>query len=244
MRTAPTIIGTATAMTDETRDIYRLSAWFSPAFPVGSYAWSSGLEYAVEAGLVTDAASLRSWLTETVRFGAGAVDGALFCLAFRAVADDDRDALAECLDWGEALRPTAELALETVAQGAAFLKILRSAWPHAGLKALDAIARHRDRRPAYPVAAGAGCGCHGLALETSLTAFLHAVAANLVSAAVRTVPLGQTDGQRVTAALEPVLAETAARANSATFETLGTSTPMADWASMRHETQHTRLFRS
>ena len=238
------VTGTTTAMTDAPRDIFRLSVWFSPAFPVGAYAWSSGLEYAVEAGLVTDAGSLESWLAGTVRFGTGAVDGALFCIAHRAAMRDDRAMMGECLDWAQALRPTAELALESAAQGEAFLKAMRAAWPHEGLEALAALAAKRARRPAYPVVAGASCGCHGAALDMSLAAFLHAVAANLVSAALRAVPLGQTDGQRVTAALEPVLAEAAERAKTATIDTLGTATPVADWASIRHETQHTRLFRS
>ena len=232
------------AMTDAERDIYRLSAWFSPAFPVSAYAWSSGLEYAVEAGFVSDAASLETWLADVFRFGTGAVDGGFFRLAHRAATRKDHNALADCLGWAEALRPTAELALESAAQGEAFLKKMRAAWPHADLEAPAALARERGRRPTYPVAAGAGCGCHGVALETALAAFLHAVTANLVSAALRTVPLGQTDGQLVTAALEPVLAEAAGVAKAATIRTLGTGIPMADWASMRHETQHTRLFRS
>jgi len=231
-------------MTDAAREIYRLSVWLSPAFPVGAYTYSSGLEYAVEADLVTDATSLQAWLTGLFQYGAGAVDGAFFCLAHRAAAMDDAAALGECLDWADALRPTSELALESASQGEAFLKTVRAAWPHDGVERLIVLAAVRDRKPAYAVAVGAVCGIHGLSLETSLTAFLHAVAANLVSAAVRTVPLGQTDGQRITAALEPVLAETAAIAQAQSLETLGAAIPVADWASMQHETQHTRLFRS
>jgi urease accessory protein len=239
---AAVIIITGIAMTDTARDIYRLAAWLSPAFPVGAYTYSSGLEYAVEAGLVTDAASLKIWLEGLFRFGSGTIDGAFFCLAYRAAADEV--ALADCLDWADALRPTPELALESASQGDAFLKTVRIAWPHEGIERLIALAAERERKPAYAVAVGAVCCIHGLSLETALTAFLHAIAANLVSAALRAVPLGQTDGQRITAALEPVLAETAAVAQRQTLETLGAATPVADWASMQHETQHTRLFRS
>lgn len=247
MRAAATItmitaIRTTTAMTEAARDIYRLSAWLSPAFPVGAYTYSSGLEYAVEAGLVRDAATLQAWLEGLFRFGSGAIDGAFFCLAYGAATDEA--ALADCLDWADALRPTPELALESAAQGEAFLKTVRIAWPHAAIERLIALAAARDRKPAYAVAVGAVCRLHGLSLETALTAFLHAVAANLISAALRTVPLGQTDGQRITAALEPVLAATAETAQSQSLETLGAATPVADWASMQHETQHTRLFRS
>ena len=156
----------------------------------------------------------------------------------------DDDALADCLDWADALRPTSELALESASQGEAFLKTLGVAWPNAAIDRLIALAAERDRKPAYAVAVGAVCRIHGLALETALIAFLHSVAANLVSAAVRAVPLGQTDGQRITAALEPVLSETALVAQDQTLETLGAATPVADWVSLQHETQHTRLFRS
>lgn len=233
----------ATAMSDAARDIYRLSAWLSPAFPVGAYTYSSGLEYAVEAGLVTDAVSLQNWLEGLFRFGSGATDAAFFSLVYRAAAADEEE-LADCLDWADALRPTPELALESASQGEAFLKTVRIAWPHAGIERLIALATERSRKPAYAVAVGAVCRIHGLSLETALTAYLHAVAANLVSAAVRAVPLGQTDGQRITAALEAVLAETATAAQTQSIETLGAATPVADWVSMQHETQHTRLFRS
>ena len=240
---ATTIITTMTTrMTDAARDIYRLSAWLSPAFPVGAYTYSSGLEYAVEAGLVRDAASLQDWLDGLFRFGSGAIDSAFFCLAHRAAPDED--ALADCLDWADAMRPTPELLLESASQGEAFLKTVKTAWPHDGIDRLVALAAEKGRKPAYAVAVGAVCRIHGLALETALTAFLHAVAANLISAAVRAVPLGQTDGQRVTAALEPVLAETAIAAQAQPLETLGAATPVADWVSVQHETQHTRLFRS
>ena len=244
MTHTPRLIDTATAMPDAEREIHRLLSWLSPTFPVGAYTYSSGLEYAVEAGLVTDAATLEKWLAGLFRFGTGAVDGAFFCQAHRAAAQDDRDTLSTCLEWADALRPTAELALESAAQGEAFLKTMLAVWPHAGLEALAAAAAEHGRKPGYAVAVGASCGYHRLSLGTSLAAYLHAAAANLVSAAVRTVPLGHTDGQRVTAALEPVLAGAAKSAKAATIQRLGAATPMADWASMRHETQQTRLFRS
>lgn len=231
-------------MTDSVRDIYRLSAWLSPAFPVGAYTYSSGLEYAIEEGLVANADLLQGWLADLFCFGSCAIDAGFFCLAHRAAVRDDAKTLGELLDWADALRSTAELALESASQGEAFLKTVRVAWPHDGIDLLADLAVLRNRKPAYSVAVGAVCGCHSLSLNMSLTAFLHAVAANLVSAAVRAIPLGQTDGQRVTAALEPVLAEVANKAKTMELETLGAASPMTDWASMQHETLHTRLFRS
>ena len=97
---------------------------------------------------------------------------------------------------------------------------------------------------AYPVAVAITAAGHGVPLAPALHGFLHAGAANLISAGVRLIPLGQTDGQRVLAALEPVLAATAEQAMATTLDDIGSAAFRADLASMRHETQYTRLFRS
>lgn len=233
-------------MTDaaSSQDVLRLAAWLSPSFPVGAYTYSSGLEYAVEAGILTDAVSLEAWIGGVIQLGAGRSDGGLFVLAYRATQQSDTRELRRVIEWADALRPTSELALESAGQGDAFLKMVRAAWPHPGLDALYDMAREVGRKPAYAVVVGAACGYHGVTLEPALAAFLHAVAANLVSAAVRSIPLGQTDGQRVTAALEPVIAEIVPNLLQVTLDDIGAATPMVDWASMQHETQYTRLFRS
>ena len=97
---------------------------------------------------------------------------------------------------------------------------------------------------AYPVAVGVAAAGHGIAARSALNAYLHAVIANFVSAGVRLIPLGQTDGQRLLAALEPIVAATAARALTTKLDDVGSAAFRADIASMRHETQYTRLFRS
>ncbi len=246
MRGEATAIPIPTIMTDSLRplDIIRLSAWLSPAFPVGAFTYSSGLEYAVEANLVGDAEDLRDWLETMLRDGLGAIEGGLFAHAHRAARSDDHETLAAAIEWGAVLRPTAELALESAAQGEAFLKTLAAAWPHPGVSRFHALLAELDRPPAYSVAVGTVCGYHGLPLAASLAAFLHAVIANLVSAGIRLVPLGQTGGQWVMAALEPVLAEAVETAQDRSLDDLGAATAMVDWTSMQHETQYTRLFRS
>jgi urease accessory protein len=249
---ATAIIITATAagmcmnMTDAAslHDVLRLAAWLSPSFPVGAYTYSSGLEYAVEVGIVTDAASLEEWIGGVVQLDTGRSDGGLFVLAYRAAQQSDIRELRNVLEWADALRATSELALESAGQGDAFLKIVRAAWPHPGLDAFYDIALEAERKPAYAVVVGAACGHHNVTLEPALAAFLHAVSANLVSAAVRSIPLGQTDGQRVTAAMELVIAEIVPNLLQVTLDDIGSATPMVDWASMQHETQYTRLFRS
>jgi urease accessory protein len=227
--------------TSEAAALYRLMAWLSPAYPVGAFAYSGGIEWAVEAGDITDAPSLQRWLTATIGNGGGFCDAAIFVHAYRATAGSDDQALRDAAELAAALAPSKERFLETTAQGRAFINATQAAWPCATLSRLAAT---WDGPLAYPVAVGMAAAGHDIPLQGALTAFLHAVAANLVSAGVRLIPLGQTDGQRVLASLEPVIATTASRALGSALDDIGGATFRADIASMRHERQYTRLFRS
>lgn len=234
--TAMTMI-TTTAMTTETA-LYRLMTWLSPAYPIGAFSYSHGLEYAVEAGLIPDETALIAWIETVIRHGAGRSDAAFLAAVWAA---RDAAALDEVAELAAAWRGSAELALESLAQGRAFLSTTRNAWPHP---ALDDFARRHDGVAALPVAVGVAAAAHGLPLTATLSAYLQAFAANLVSAGVRLVPLGQSAGQRAIAALESAVAETAAAAPGRPLDELGTAALVVDWCSMRHETQYTRLFRS
>jgi urease accessory protein len=216
-------------------------AWLSPSYPVGAFSYSSGIEWAVEAGDIKDAASLRRWLAVVVENGSGLCDAVLFAHAHRSLADPDDRALRDVAELAAALAPSRERFLETTAQGQAFVEATRAAWPCA---ALDRLATAWTGPVAYPVAVSVAAAGHGIALEPALNAFLHAVVANLISAGVRLVPLGQSDGQRVLASLELVIAKTAERALKASLDDIGGAAIRADLASLRHETQYTRLFRS
>jgi urease accessory protein len=221
--------------------LYRLMAWLSPSFPVGAFSYSSGLEWAVEAGDVNDAASLLRWLRTVVVHGNGFCDGVFFVQAYRAVFGEDPALLDDVAELAAAFTPSRERQLETTAQGQAFLQTVRAAWSCA---ALERFADAWDGAVAYPVAVAVAAAGHGIPLEPALHAYLHAVAANLVSAGVRLIPLGQTDGQRLLAALQEIIQETGDRALTATLDDLGSAAFRADLASMRHESQYTRLFRS
>jgi urease accessory protein len=221
--------------------LYRLQAWLSPAYPVGAFSFSSGLEWAVEAGDLTDAATLQRWIAVILADGGGFCDAVFFVHAHRATDRGDDTALGVVAELAVAFAPSKERHLETTAQGGAFLAATRAAWPCA---ALDRLAAAWPGACAYPVAVGAAAAGHGIAVAPALAAFLHAFAANLISAGVRLIPLGQTDGQRVLAALEPVIAATAARALATPLDEVGSAAFRADLASLRHETQYTRLFRS
>ena len=218
-----------------------LHIWLSPAFPVGSFAYSHGLEWAVEAGDVDDAASLKDWLDDLVRHGAIRNDTIMASLAWRAARNGDSPALQELNDLALALAGGRERHLETSAQGSAFVTAALAAWPCQALK----VFRAAHAGPvAYPVAFGMTAGGHNLALVPSLEAFALAFAAMLVSAAVRLGPIGQTDGQRITAALLPALQRLAQEAENAALDDLGACAFRSDLAALQHETQYSRLFRS
>jgi urease accessory protein len=203
-----------------------LAAWFSPAYPVGAYSYSHGLEWAVEAGWVGDGAGLRAWVADVVAFGAGRSDAILLA---RTLEAEDPGPIAEL---AAALAPSAERLLETTAQGAAFAKTTTAAW---GI-AVPAMP--------YPVAVGHAARLMGLPARETATLHVQAFVANLVSAGVRLVPVGQTEGQRITAGLLPLAAAVAEEALGAPLEAVGGCAVAADLAAMLHETQHTRLYRS
>ena len=221
--------------------LYRLMAWLSPSYPVGAFSYSSGIEWAVEAGDITDAATLKDWLSHMMEKGGGFCDAIFFAHAHRAAAGQDDEKLRSIAELSAAFTPSKERHLETTAQGKAFVDATRAAWP---CEALDWLAKSWDGAVTYPVAVGVTAAGHGIALASSLHAFLHALTANWISASVRLVPLGQTDGQRVLAAMEPFVIATAQRALAASLDDLGSAAFRADLASMKHETQYTRLFRS
>ncbi|SEI13508.1 urease accessory protein [Tardiphaga sp. OK245] len=226
---------------DEGAALYRLMTWLSPAFPVGAFSYSSGIEWAVEAGDITDAASLQDWLSAMLSDGAGFCDGVFLAHVHRAASDGDDKALREVAELASAFVPSRERQLETTTQGKAFIEIARNAWSHEGMERLIAIC---DSPIVYPVAVGLVSAAHGVPLSATMHGFFHAVVSNWISAGARLVPLGQTDSQRVLAALEPVVVTTGHRAMAASLDDLGGATFRSDIASMRHETQYTRLFRS
>lgn len=222
--------------------LYRLVSWLSPAFPVGAFSYSHGLEWAVEADAVRDRATAESWIGDVLANGAGRTDAIFLRHADAAVAGGDQAALAAVNALAVAFAPSAERHLETTAQGRAFLSTVAATWPHPAID--RAVAALEGEPVAYPVAVGIAAGAHGIAPHATTVAYLHAFAANLVSAAVRLVPLGQTDGQRITAALAGTVEALAAEAAEAPLEEAGGAAIAADVAAMRHETQYTRLFRS
>ena len=248
---------------------YRLLSWLSPAFPIGAFGYSHGLETAVESGLVRDATSLQSWISGILTNGSGRIDADILCGAHRAAVAGALAILAAVNRRGLAYRATAELALESAAQGEAFLATCRAVWPDPFLKEW-AAGRVRSASPdlgspepdtgspenngspdsragaavCYAAAVGAAAARSAIPLETALVAYLQAMASNLVSAALRLGLIGQSGGQRIVAALEPVVIRAAYDAMARGPDDFGAATVAVDLASMAHESQYTRLFRS
>ena len=218
-----------------------LLAWLSPTYPVGAYAYSHGLEWAAEAGDITGETSLAAWLTDVLEHGAGRNDAILLAAAYRGATAGDPAAVADVNDLALALAPSQELRLETRQQGRSFLDATLAAWP---APLLLSLAPALDDEVAYPVAVGISAAAHGISLPPTLDAFLLSFMQNLVSAALRLAPIGQTGGTRVLAQLAPVIAALAHELPNLTLEDIGSATFRADLGSFLHETQYTRLFRS
>lgn len=241
MTTATIITITATGTTIITRmsDALLLMAWLSPTYPVGAYAYSHGLEWAVEAGDVRDEASLAAWLDDVVERGSLRNDLILADNAHRVAGDGT--ALAAVNDLALALAPSRELHLETSQQGRSFLDATREAWP---CPALDGVAAALPEAVAYPVAVGAAAGAHGVAAGPMRAAYGLAFVQNLVSAALRAAPVGQAAGTRVIAGLTPRVAALAESVAGLDPDAVGSATFRLDLGSFRHETQYSRIFRS
>jgi len=231
-------------MTTETSGLYRLLAWASPAFPIGGFSYSHGLEYAAEEGVVRDRATLDRWIAATITYGSGRIDADILRDAWRAAATGDDAALADTHRCGAAYRATAELALESSQQGAAFLAAYEAAWANPSAPAGEGRGGASLDAHCHAAVFGAAAARACVALSDALTAYLQAFTANLMSAGLRLGIVGQNDGQRILAALEPVVASAVVASLARDTEDFGAATFAIDLASMAHETQYTRLFRS
>ncbi len=224
--------------------LLRLQSWLSPAFPTGSYSYSHGLEWAVEAGHVHDRKSLVDWLEADLYYGSGRNEAIFFSEAWRCAVDDNYAKLLEIVELAAAFRGTSELALESSQQAAAYLAMLRKVWPNRILDWLSEMLCERHIQPAVAVVLGVRSAREGIPVSLALPVLLQSYLANLVTAGVRLIPLGQTDGQLAIAELEEAVLAASAQAKKATIDDLGSVAFMVDLASMAHETQYTRLFRS
>jgi len=224
--------------------LLRQQSWLSPAFPTGSYSYSHGIEWAVEAGFIHDRQSLVDWLEADLCYGSGRNEAIFLIEAWRSTREEDRGKLVEIAGLAAAFRGTSEFALETSQQAASCLATLRRVWPDSLLETLSDLLSELRISPVLSVVLGVRAAKQDIPATLALPAFLQSYLANLITAGVRLVPLGQTDGQLAIAELEPAVLAVAAQAQQATIHDLGSVGFMVDLASALHETQYTRLFRS
>ncbi|MGR6429985.1 urease accessory protein UreF [Rhizobium sp. PAMB 3174] len=217
-----------------TQSLLRLMTWLSPAFPVGAFAYSAGLENAAGEGRVKDGDGLADWISLSITSGPAWNDAVLLAESFRRL--DDPASLEELAELAAALAGSAERYRETRLVGEAFLEAA-GAWPQPALDHLPADAP-------YPVAVGVVAAANGVDLTAALAAYLHAAASQAVSAGIRLSLCGQRQGVAILAALEPLIGATAEKAAHSTIDALGSATFFAEISSLRHETQMARLFRS
>ncbi len=218
-----------------------LMIWLSPAFPVGGFAYSHGFEWAAEAGDLPNAAALEAWLAALLIHGSPRNDAILLAASWQAARSGDTGAVAAANDLALALSSSRERFVETTAQGDAFRIAIRASWNNP---AFDTIDRAIVGNIAYPVAVGLASATHDLDLGATLDAYLTALVSNLTSVAIRLSVLGQTQAQGIIAALLPIIRATGDVAAHATLDDVGSCAFRSDIASMRHETQYTRLFRT
>ena len=224
--------------------LLRLQSWLSPSFPTGSYSYSHGLERAVELGYVHNLVSLLEWLDADLRYGSVRNEAIFFSAAWNSAGCCEREKLLEVAELAAAYRGTAEFALESAQQAAASLRVLHRVWPDSLLDWLSEALSERDIPPALAVVIGARSARQGIPVRFALPAFLQSYVMNLVTAAIRLIPLGQTAGQLAIAELEPTVLTASTQAEASTLEDLGSAAFVLDLVSAAHETQYTRLFRS
>ncbi len=210
-------------------DVLTLAQWFSPAFPVGAFSYSHGLEWAVEAGQVETGAQLSAWIEEVLRHGAGRSDALFLAASYLADTDHERAALdATC----RAFATSAERLTETLRQGAAFGRAVAAGWDLPMMEL------------AYPIAAGRAARHCELPPVLTGGVYLHAFASNLVGAGQRLIRLGQSEAQVIIASLAPLCSGIAKDSQGGTISQISGTAFLAEIAAMQHETQHSRIFQT
>lgn len=209
--------------------VLTLAQWLSPAYPVGAFAYSHGLEAAVAAGWVPGGAALEDWLGEVLETGAGHNDALFIAAAFHA---DGPEAVAEVDAIARAFAASQERLTETVQQGQAFQAVTAGIWGG-------------DPTPlTYPVALGAAAARGALPLDLTQSMYLQAFLSNLVAAGQRLLPVGQAQGQAILHRLTARIPAVAAAAQTGDLDSLSATAFLTDIAAMHHETQRTRIFRT
>lgn len=231
-----TTMGTDTTTTATETPLLQLLWLASPALPVGGFSYSEGLEAAVEAGLVKDETSAGDWLVDQLHLGLARADLAVLAQAVPAWREGNTQRVNALDAWMRQTRETSELRLQTEQMGRSLLEWLKAVRPQdAGRCAMP---------PTYPVAFALAASTSGAAVRDIVLACAFGWAENMMQAAIKAVPLGQSAGQRILARLAAQIPEAADYALTLGDDERQSFTPMLAVLSAQHENQYSRLFRS
>lgn len=219
--------------------LLRLLQLASPSLPVGAYSYSEGLEFAVEQRAVTDAATLRCWLEDALKHGGVRVETAVLVRVYRARIADDYDLVRYWNQWLTAARESEEIRLQNHEMGRALLKLLAELDPAP--KEISSLLAEPCN---FAVAFAAAAAHWNIPRDAAVVGYLQTWTANIIAAGVKLIPLGQTAGQRLLWDQQSTIDDVACEATKLKDDELAVSNWGQVIASMRHETQYSRLFRS
>ena len=222
-------------------DLHTVLTWFSPSYPVGSYAYSHGLEYAVEEGLVKDPDTLLNWVRDLLFFGTGYNDSIIINSIYDSVAGDNCVEFDYISQIANAIKPTKEIALESYQVGVSFRNILMDVYSNSNL---TFYLNRLDDCITYPSVVGVAGGIFEVEKNLLLHGYLHAFTSNILSAALRIMPIGQTEIQKIIFQMKGNVEEMTNKSLGLSLSDLGSSVFISEWASSKHQNQYTRLFRS
>ena len=211
----------------------------SPALPVGAYGYSEGLEMLVENGTITNIENLQDWLKSELIYGSIRLDAAIMVRGFYAIQSGDMQALKRWNLWLSAARDTEELRAASWQMGRSLMQLLGKLEPDI-LPVVNAVGYPGN----YAIAFAIACAHWDINIQAALLAYLHSWANNLITAGIKIIPLGQTAGQELLLSLQPLLITTVGEILTMADDDLGCCNWGLSLASMQHETQYTRLFRS
>jgi urease accessory protein len=227
--------------------LLRLLQLTSPALPVGAYSYSEGLEWAIDRGQITSASQLQDWLTQDLRWGGIRIEGAVMVRVYRAIDSGDQSGVSHWNQWLSASRETEELRRQSWQMGRSLLRLLEDL-DLDSLTLKDRLGLGINEATLTPcnfaVAFGIVAHRWQIPIEEALVGYLQSWASNLISAGIKLIPLGQTAGQQLLLNLNPVLVEASQSIPALADDDLRSSNWGMILASMGHETQYSRLFRS
>ena len=214
--------------------ILKLLTWNNQSFPIGSYCFSSGLEFAVESKLIQSGKDLQYWLNDLLKYGSLYSDALILLEAWKLASKKENNKINDLNNFAVSLNQSNEKYIENYEQGKSFIKITEDAWNH----------KYISKKLVYPIAYAVAAVQENINMEDVLICYLHSSLCNLLAAGIKLIPLGQTEGQKIQIALNTYIEEEYKNILKKNFNDIGNCGWVNDIISMKHENQFTRTFRT